>query len=90
MTNTALQKRVNIALNNDNSILVHRKDVLKSRPFSVEYLESLGLRKGDLKKLESAGLAIRGLARFGKNLSKIGWLLITDTEMETENEAKEI
>lgn len=80
MTNSALQKRVNNALNIDNSILVHRDDIMKEKPHTLEYMEYLGLRKADLKKLESAGLAVRGLCTVKKEL-KTGWMLITDTNV---------
>lgn len=94
MTNSALQKRVNAALKEDEAlrskdakhgILVHRDDIAKSRPFSLTYMESVGLRKSDLKKLVSANLAIRGLAKFNDGQYHDSYLLITDTK-ETEDE----
>lgn len=95
MTNTALQRRVNQALVNDEyirikagnetsqGILVNRRDIAKSKPFSLEYMESIGLRKADLKKLVSAGLAIRGLAKYNDGKMHDSYLLITDTEGAT-------
>lgn len=92
MTNTALQRRVNQALLNDEytrikagnetvqGILVNRKDIAKSKPFSLEYMESIGLKKADLKKLVSAGLAIRGLAKYNDGKHHDSYLLITDVE----------
>lgn len=89
MTNTALQRRVNQALVNDEykrapdqtqGILVHRKAIAKSKFFSLEYMESIGLKKADLKKLVSAGLAIRGLAKYNDGEFHDSYLLITDTE----------
>jgi|SRR6185437_472317 len=87
MTNTALQKRVNAALAEDEAlrsekathgILVHRNDIAKARPFSLEYMESLGLKKADLKKLKSAGLAYNGLALFNDKKYHSAWILVTD------------
>lgn len=89
MTNSALQKRVNLALKQDETlrskdakhgILVHIDDVAKSKPFSLTYMESLGLRKSDLKKLVSANLAVRGLAKYNDGEYHDSYLLITDTE----------
>lgn len=79
MTNSALQRRINKALTEDNTILVHRSSIMKERPHALEYMEYLGLRKADLRKLESAGLAVRGLCKVGKEF-KMGWMLITDTD----------
>lgn len=95
MTNSALQKRVNAALKEDETlrskhskhgILVHIDDVAKSKPFSLEYMESVGLRKSDLKKLVSANLAVRGLAKFNDGHYHDAYLLITDTKKESEDE----
>lgn len=92
MTNTALQRRVNQALTNDEytrikagqGILVNRKDIAKSKPFSLEYMESIGLKKADLKKLVSAGLAIRGLAKYNDGKHHDSYLLITDVESSSD------
>lgn len=87
MTNNALNKRVVLALQKDelqrlpstsHGILVHRNDLAKAHPFSLDYMEALGLKKADLKKLKSANLAYNGLALFNDKKYHSAWILVTD------------
>lgn len=53
-------ERIQLAIGQNPSILVHRKDLYSSEGFSEDYLVSLGLTRSDLKRLERGGLAVRG------------------------------
>lgn len=55
----SLVKRMQTALETDNSIIATRNDLEegKVKPVTTEYLESLGLSKADLKKLYNWGFA---------------------------------
>lgn len=64
MTKSALTRRLKQALDADNSIVIDPKDLKDAKGFKQDYLLSLGLRKSDLKKLESMGQAKRGVAHF--------------------------
>lgn len=63
MTKNSLQRRLDQAINNDNTILVTREDLGTVQGFPLEHFLYLGLRKSDLKKLESQGKAIRGYTK---------------------------
>lgn len=79
MTKNALEKRLKSALDKDNSILINRKDLATAKGFSEKYLNELGLRKADLKKLETIGGAIRGISKYADGTSRTAWILLGDT-----------
>lgn len=53
-------QRVMDAVKKDPSIVCDRSKVTVEVGRSLEHLESLGVRKSDLKRLERQGLAVRG------------------------------
>lgn len=60
---STLKDRVLKALQGDNSIVVSRDKLHEHKGFTQPYMESLGLSKVDLKKLERHGLAARGYTK---------------------------
>jgi hypothetical protein len=58
--NNGLKVRLARAIHNDNSILSNPTKLTEAIGYSLEYLESLGLEKRDLIRLERIGKAIRG------------------------------
>jgi hypothetical protein len=58
-----LRERVAKALEQDNTLVVDRKDAHKCPGFTTQYMEYLGIKKSDLKRLERAGLALRGYTK---------------------------
>lgn len=67
--------RIAKAIKEDPSIVVERSDVAEADGCSLEYLESLGIRKADLTKLERNGMVVRGRLPL-KHGHKIKWLLL--------------
>jgi hypothetical protein len=51
------------ALEQDNTIAVDISELDKAEGKTEEYMEYLGLKRNDLKKLERAGLALRGYTK---------------------------
>lgn len=60
MTNNALARRLALAIENDNNIVVERSRLHEAKGVSLDYMQFIGLRKADLKALESKGIAIYG------------------------------
>lgn len=60
---TATVERLKIALEQDASILTDKVGLEKHEGNSEAYLLSLGLSKGDLRRLEASGIAIRGYTK---------------------------
>lgn len=89
-----LYNRVKHAVQQDSSIVVERSKVSEYTGATTKYLQTLGLTKSDLLRLERAGLAIRGY--LPKNIRQEldgtskhdgyerRWLLIKDA-IENEN-----
>lgn len=65
----AFAKRVDAAVAKDPSIMTTREGLNEASGNTEEYLEGLGIRKSDLRRLESWDLAKRGYLR-----EKSGWL----------------
>lgn len=84
MTKSALQRRLNQALEADNSIVIDPKDLSEAKGFNQDYLLSLGLRKADLVKLETMGQAKRTVAHFRVGLryrfSHLVWILLANEQ----------
>lgn len=71
----SLFNRLKEALHQDNSITCTKEELNMAKGFSTEYLESLGLRKADLKKLERKGLAVRGYTQSPKG-NRTRWIIV--------------
>lgn len=63
-----LKERIEKALQANPNIVVSPKDIENTLGFELEYLESLGITKSDLKRLERHGLAVRGYTNNGRGL----------------------
>lgn len=74
-------KRLQAALEQDNSIVLGPEELKEAVGFTEAYLEMLGLTKADLKRLETCGFAKRGylprMTRRGKNTGhQVRWVLL--------------
>jgi hypothetical protein len=88
-----LYNRVAEAIKNDNTICATLDEIKKeNKGYTTTYMESLGLSKTDLKKLERKGLALRGYGTreattpLGKRKSTrvVVWMLVV-TQPEVAN-----
>ncbi len=76
-------ERLQMALGQDPSIVVPRSTLGTTAGVTEEYLVSIGLTPGDLKRLEACGFAIRGYKHAMNNGVRNGgyrkrWLLVGD------------
>jgi hypothetical protein len=55
--------RLREAITSDPSIIREESQVVPHSGFRQDYLESLGLKKSDLKKLERGGMALRAYSK---------------------------
>lgn len=94
MTKTALQKRLIAALDKDNSVLIDRSTLSTAKGYSEAYMLELGLRKSDLKKLETLGLAIRGISVFTgpmrQKVTQTAWVLLAEGSTNEKRETNEV
>lgn len=72
-----LYDRIANALKQDNTIAVRADALEKVQGFPVEYFEYLGITKGDLRKLEAKGLALRGYSPTQKG-NLVRWVLVAE------------
>lgn len=63
-----LKARIETALEKNPHIVVSPSDINNTTGFELSYLEELGIRKSDLKRLERFGLAVRGYTFNGRGL----------------------
>ena len=83
MTNNKIKRKVQAALDFDNTLVADSGQLAENPGFSTAYMAEAGLTKYDLNFLVSRGLAIRGLSRVVKgNLFKGSnieprWILLT-------------
>lgn len=61
MIKKALAERIATAIHNDPGCIVALSQLETTKGFDVEYAQFIGLKKGDLKKLERLGMAKRGM-----------------------------
>lgn len=57
---SGLKQRIETALKQDSGILVEVSKIAEAEGVTLEYMEELGIRKSDLKKLETNNMALRG------------------------------
>ena len=67
---TSLKQKLKKALEIDNTLMIKPVDIGSAIGFSLDHLEYCGLSKNDLKKLEIAGIAIRGRLPLAPNSLK--------------------
>lgn len=77
-----LKQRLEAALIKDNTIVVDKKEVGTCKGFSEQYLGELGITKADLKRLERAGMALKGLTQniFTKGQSMPNGKIVEDND----------
>lgn len=81
MTSNKIKRKVQAALDMDNTIVADSGQLSDHPGFSTGYMAHLGLTKYDLNYLVSRGLAIRGLARFTNQKSRglePRWVLLAE------------
>jgi hypothetical protein len=84
----ALAERVAKAIYLDNTAVVSRNELTTAEGLSEVSFNNLGLSKQDLKRLERAGVAIRGYSKHmkgsihrGSELKRV-WVLVKENENE--------
>lgn len=64
------------ALAADPKIAVDKAELEHSSGHTEDYMQSIGLTRNDLKKLERQGLAMRGYAKPNKKGHQVMWVLV--------------
>ncbi len=84
----SLMLRLAEAIDMAPSIAVTRDNLDKVVGFKEGYLDAMGLSKQDLKRLERAGLALRGYARFNKKRNEHTrvWVILKEGNTNGETE----
>lgn len=74
-----LDEKVRLALGQDSTIAVTRAELETAEGKTEAYLDSLGLSRTDLKRLERKGFALRGYKPSPKG-HELRWLIIERVE----------
>lgn len=73
----AIFEKVRAAVEADPSIVVSKADIDTAEGVSEEYMQSLGLHKALLKKLQRGGVALRGYKPTEEGY-RVRWMLLRD------------
>lgn len=89
MSANKTKRRLEAAMDADNTLVVDRAELDKHLGFSLAHMQYVGLTKTDLRRLEAAGIVKRGMVKVPKGSIYKGfdtqtrYIIVGDANAET-------